>query len=65
MMAEGDRTTFYTDDAGEHRWKIQAANGEVIDASSEGFVSEKGARTNYERAGHDLADAPEKAHERD
>jgi len=59
-MAEGDRTTFYPDRKGGWRWKIQAGNNEIIDASSEAFQSEAGARENYERAGHDLADAPEK-----
>jgi hypothetical protein len=59
-MAEGDRTVFYRDEAGEHRWKIVAANHEIVDASSEGFVTEGSARRNYERAGHDLVDAPEK-----
>jgi hypothetical protein len=59
-MSDGDHPTFYTDDQGGHRWKIQAANNEIIDASSEAFESKEGARMNYERAGHDLADAPEK-----
>lgn len=38
----------------------RAANNEIVDASSEAFQSDAGARENYERAGHDLADAPEK-----
>jgi uncharacterized protein YegP (UPF0339 family) len=64
-MAENDYSTFYPDKRGGWRWKIQAGNNEIVDASSEAFVSEAGARENYERAGHDLADAPEKSDERD
>jgi uncharacterized protein YegP (UPF0339 family) len=31
---------FYVDEAGEHRWRVKAGNGEIIGSSSEGF-SEK------------------------
>ena len=39
---------FYIDQAGEHRWRIRSVNGEIVAASSEGFVSEHNARRNLE-----------------
>jgi uncharacterized protein YegP (UPF0339 family) len=38
---------FYVDAAGFHRWRLVAANGRVIDASSEGFSSQQAAEKNY------------------
>lgn len=29
----------YTDKKGEYRWRVTAANGEIVGASSEGFMS--------------------------
>lgn len=37
---------FYTDAAGEHRWRLLAANGKVVGASSEGFRDPREARFN-------------------
>ena len=37
---------FYQDAANEWRWRIKAANGRVIAASSEGYVNESDARQN-------------------
>ncbi len=31
----------YQDEAGEWRWRIQAGNGEIIAASSEGYVERR------------------------
>lgn len=36
----------YIDNAGEHRWRITAGNGEPLGAASEGFASKAGARAN-------------------
>ena len=33
----------YLDAAGEHRWRLTAANGEIIGASSEGFKARASA----------------------
>ena len=41
------KTETYQDNANEWRWKITAANGEIVAASSEGFKSEGGAEDNY------------------
>ena len=41
------KTEFYQDNAKEWRWRITAANGEIVAASSEGFKSEGGAKSNY------------------
>lgn len=37
---------FYIDTAGEHRWRIKAANGEILGASSEGFKRWRDAANN-------------------
>jgi uncharacterized protein YegP (UPF0339 family) len=37
---------FYTDAAGEHRWRLKGENGEIVGASSEGFSSPGEARRN-------------------
>ena len=36
----------YPDNAGEYRWRLTAANGEIVGASSEGFSTEIGATKN-------------------
>lgn len=36
----------YPDSAGEYRWRLTAANGEILGASSEGFSSESEAGKN-------------------
>ena len=38
---------YYTDDAGEVRWRVHGANGEIIDASAEGFSNLRKAWDNY------------------
>jgi len=37
---------FYLDKAGEHRWRVTAANGEIIAAASEGYYTRTGAMAN-------------------
>ncbi len=41
-----ERMEFYEDTAGEHRWRVKAANGEIIGASSEGFATQVNAKVN-------------------
>jgi uncharacterized protein YegP (UPF0339 family) len=38
---------YYLDNAGEWRWRIKASNGEITDASSEGFDTKAAATHNY------------------
>lgn len=38
---------FYVDDSGEWRWRLTAANGEIVGASSEGFSSKTAAVNNF------------------
>jgi len=44
----------YKDAAGEWRWRIVAANHEIIGASTEGFSSLREARENAKRLGYAL-----------
>ena len=44
-----DKLEYYKDKVGEWRWKVTAANGKVIDASTEGFSTKWSARRNYKR----------------
>jgi len=46
MSTPTQELTFYEDNAGEQRWRLVATNGEIVGASSEGFISEPGARDN-------------------
>ncbi|MCK5643390.1 MAG: DUF1508 domain-containing protein [Gammaproteobacteria bacterium] len=39
---------FYKDEGNEWRWRITAANGQVVHASSEGFSDKGSARSNVE-----------------
>lgn len=45
---------YYIDSAGEHRWHVRGDNGEIIDASTEGFSSRDKAEENY-RLGFEAA----------
>lgn len=56
-----DRVLLYTDDEGQHRWKILAPNNRVIAAASEGFETAEGAKKNLLRCGHKLPE-PLKTH---
>ena len=38
---------YYQDEVGLWRWKVKAANGKVIDTSSESFSSKAKAENNY------------------
>jgi hypothetical protein len=37
---------FYTDNAGEWRWRLVASNGEIFESSHEGFASRESAERN-------------------
>ncbi len=39
---------YYTDAAGEHRWRVRSPNGRIIGASTEGYATKGGAVRNAE-----------------
>jgi uncharacterized protein YegP (UPF0339 family) len=41
---------FFEDEAGEWRWRVRAANGEIVNGSTEGYVNRSGAMRGYETA---------------
>lgn len=43
---QGCRFELYEDAVGEHRWRVVAGNGEIIGASTEGYVNEDDAVRN-------------------
>lgn len=42
------RVEFYEDKAGKHRWRVIAANEEIVGASSQGFSDPRDATLNLE-----------------
>jgi|GEM_PF-586360 len=48
-LKDSDTLEFYTDNSGEHRWRVTASNGEKIAAATEGYSSKQGAQDNFER----------------
>lgn len=53
-----DEAILYRDDEGEFRWVRKSANGDVVGASTEGYVRKIDAKDNYLR-GNTGPDAPE------
>lgn len=51
-LGGGDKWEFYTDKSGEHRWRRQASNGEIVGSSSEAYSSGSDCRANAERNGY-------------
>lgn len=47
-MADG-RVRFYVDDAGEHRWRLEGANNEIV-VPPEGHTSEADAKRAFVRS---------------
>jgi len=41
-----DKIEYYIDKGGKHRWRVQAANGKIVGASSQGFSSKQKAEEN-------------------
>lgn len=50
-----DNVDFYRDEAGEHRWRITAPNGNRIAAATEGYARKVGALRNFARVGRAIA----------
>ena len=49
---------YYTDNAGEHRWRLKAGNHEVIAICSEGYSTEAGCKTASENFHANAKDCP-------
>ena len=47
MTTRPGEPEYYTDEAGEVRWRVQDSNGEITEASTEGFVNLRNAFDNY------------------
>ena len=52
MSDNHDKWDFYKDDIGEWRWKRTAPNGEIVGASSEGYVNRQDCVENARRNGY-------------
>lgn len=48
----------YKDARGEWRWRLKAANGNIICASSEGYTSKQSAQHSIESTKKGVPDAP-------
>ena len=46
-----DKWEFYEDNSGEHRWKRDASNGELVGRSTEGYKSKGDCESNAKRMG--------------
>lgn len=44
----GAISTIYQDKAGEWRWNVKSANGEIVAASTEGYANKQDAIANYD-----------------
>ena len=47
-----DKWKFYTDNAGEYRWRRTAPNGNIIGASTEGYTKKADCLANARRNGY-------------
>jgi uncharacterized protein YegP (UPF0339 family) len=52
MLGSKDAWTFYTDAKGEWRWRRTAPNGEIVGASTEGYVNRVDCVANAVRLGY-------------
>ena len=50
-LGAGDTWEFYTDNAGEHRWKRTASNGEQVGRSTEGYKAKASCEANAKSMG--------------
>ena len=56
-MARTQTFEVYQDSAGEWRWRLVAANGNIIADSGEGYTSKQGAKRGIESVKEGAADA--------
>jgi uncharacterized protein YegP (UPF0339 family) len=50
-MSSSDKWETYQDKAGEYRWRRTATNGNIVGASTEGYVNKADCEANAERHG--------------
>lgn len=48
------KLTYFVDKSGRHRWRLRAANGEIVASSSEGFTSKTDMLVNIELTANGL-----------
>ena len=48
-MAGKDKLEVYKDKKGEWRWKVKAANGKIVEASTEGYKNKEDCVSNSKR----------------
>ena len=58
MATKEHKWEFYQDKAGKHRWRRIASNGNVIGASSQGYVTPKDCRNNAILNGYPVPPPP-------
>ena len=46
-MSKKARVEYFMDAAGEHRWRVWAANGKIVGESGEGYKRPSGARDGF------------------
>ena len=51
--SNGDTWEFYKDNSGEWRWRRTAKGGEIVGASTEGYVNKSDCIANAKRPGMD------------
>ncbi|APE95909.1 HVO_2922 family protein [Halodesulfurarchaeum formicicum] len=56
-MSTGQRFEIFEDKAGEWRWRLVAANGNIIADSGEGYSSKQGAKRGIQSVKRGAADA--------
>ena len=50
-MSQNDKWEIYIDNAGEWRWRRTATNGNIVGASTEGYVNRSDCESNARRNG--------------
>lgn len=52
LAGTADKWEFYKDDAGKWRWRRTASNGNIVGASSQGYVNRADCVENAKRNGY-------------
>ena len=52
MLGSNDKWEFYKDSSGKWRWRRVAGNGQIVGASSEGYVNRADCVANARRNGY-------------
>ena len=51
-MSDKDKWEFYTDKAGNHRWRRTATNGQIVGAACQGYKKKSACMENARRNGY-------------